>query len=320
MTSSIIACGRGKEYDCILGLSGGADSSSVAYLARNLDLRPLAVHFDNGWNSELAVDNIKRIVSALKIDLYTLVVDWDEFRDLQKSFLQASVPNVEIPTDHAINALLWKQARKHGVKYILSGANLKTEGMMPLAWTYTAIDFHHIRAIHLRFGSRPLKTFPRLGLIQFAWYVFFHRLRIVNLLNFFDYDKAQAIQILEKEVGYRLYPEKHYESVGTRFYQGAFLVDKFGFDKRLPHLVSLVVSEQMSRDEALRRLDSETYPESLRRQDHEFVLKKIGMSESEYEALLKLAPRRHLDYPNLNMFYLRSSRLQDWFKKLAKAS
>lgn len=316
----IKASGRGKEYDCILGVSGGADSSYVAYLAKQLGLRPLAVHFDNGWNSELAVDNIKRILSALDIDLYTLVVDWDEFCDLQKSFLKASVPNAEIPTDHAITALLWNTAHKHGIRYILSGMNLKTEGVMPLAWTYTANDLFHLRSIHKRFGSRPLRTLPKLGLFQFAWYVFAERLRVINLLNFFDYDKAQAIQILEKEVGYRPYPEKHYESVWTRFYQGAFLVDKFGFDKRLPHMASLVVSGQMSRDEALRRLDSETYPESLRRQDYDFVLKKFGMSEAEYDALLKEAPQSHLDYPNLSAFYLRSSRLQGWFKRIAKAS
>jgi N-acetyl sugar amidotransferase len=320
LVETIKASGRGKEYDCILGVSGGADSSYVAYLAKKLGLRPLAVHFDNGWNSELAVDNIKRILSALDIDLYTLVVDWDEFCDLQKSFLKASVPNAEIPTDHAITALLWNTAHKHGIRYILSGMNLKTEGVMPLAWTYTANDLFHLRSIHKRFGSRPLRTLPKLGLFQFAWYVFAERLRVINLLNFFDYDKAQAIQILEKEVGYRPYPEKHYESVWTRFYQGAFLVDKFGFDKRLPHMASLVVSGQMSRDEALRRLDSETYPESLRRQDYDFVLKKFGMSEAEYDALLKEAPQSHLDYPNLSAFYLRSSRLQGWFKRIAKAS
>jgi hypothetical protein len=145
------------------------------------------------------------------------------------------------------------------------------------------------------------------------------RLRVVNLLNFFDYDKAQAVQILQGVLGWRPYPEKHYESVWTRYYQGAFLVDKFGFDKRIPHLSSLVASGQISRDEALHRLHSETYPEPLRRQDHEFVLKKFGTSQSEYDSLLKLPPMSHLDYPNLSMFYLRSSRLQDWFKRIAKA-
>jgi hypothetical protein len=248
------------------------------------------------------------------------VVDWDEFCDLQKSFLKASVPNAEIPTDHAINAVLWNQAHHYGIKYILSGSNLKTEGMMPLAWTYTAIDYFHIRALHRRFGSHPLKSFPRLGLLAFIYYVFFRRIRMVNLLNFFDYDRSQAIQILERELGWRPYPEKHYESVWTRYYQGAYLIDKFGYDKRLPHLSSMVVSGQISREEALRHLETETYPESLRQQDHDFVLKKYDLMADEYETMLKTHPKSHLEYPNLSMVYLRSSRLQEWFKRMAKVS
>ena len=319
LVGDIKTTGYGKEYDCILGISGGVDSSYVAYLAKQLGLRPLAVHFDNGWDSELAVDNIKRVLSHLNIDLYTYVVDWDEFRDLQKSFLIASVPNAEIPTDHAINALLWNQARQHGVKYILSGSNLKTEGIMPLAWTYSSLDLYHIRTLHRRFGSRQLKTFPALGLLKFAYYVFFLRMRIVNLLNFFDYDKQNAIQTLEKELGWRPYLEKHYESVWTRYYQGVYLVEKFGYDKRLPHLSSMVASGQITRQEALDRLKLETYPEAVRRQDYEFMLKKFGMSEADYESLLKLPLKSHLDYPNLNMLYLRSSS-RDWFKRIAKVS
>jgi N-acetyl sugar amidotransferase len=205
--------GKGKEYDCILGVSGGADSSYVAHLAKSLGLRPLAVHFDNGWDSELAVDNIKALLSRLNIDLFTYVVDWDEFCDLQKSFLKASVPNTEIPTDHAINAVLWDMADKYGLRYIVSGSNIETEGIMPLAWTYTAMDYYHIQAIHRRFGRKPLKTFPRLGLVKFLYYVFVRRIRYVNLLNYVRYDKASAIQMLEKDYGWRPYPQKHYESV-----------------------------------------------------------------------------------------------------------
>jgi N-acetyl sugar amidotransferase len=233
--------GKGKEYDCILGVSGGADSSYVAHLAKSLGLRPLAVHFDNGWDSELAVDNIKALLSRLNIDLFTYVVDWDEFCDLQKSFLKASVPNTEIPTDHAINAVLWDMADKYGLRYIVSGSNIETEGIMPLAWTYTAMDYYHIWAIHRRFGRKPLRTFPWLGLIKFLYYVFMRRIRYVNLLNYVRYDKASAIQMLEKDYSWRPYPQKHYESVWTRFYQGIYLVEKFGYDKRKPHLSTLVV-------------------------------------------------------------------------------
>lgn len=319
LVKDIQASGRGKEYDCILGVSGGADSSYVAYLAKGLGLRPLAVHLDNGWNSELAVDNIKRVLSSLDVDLYTHVVDWDEFRDIQISFLNASVPNAEIPTDHAINALLWNHARKNRIKYILSGSNVKTEGIMPLAWTYSSLDLYHIRSIQRRFGTHPLKTFPRLGLLKFAYYVFALRLRMVNLLDFLDYDKAEAIKTLENKLGWRPYPEKHHESVWTRFYQGEYLVAKFGYDKRRPHLSTLVASGQISRQEALQRLGEDTYPDALRRQDYNFVLKKFGLSREEYEHLLKLPIKSHLDYPNLKAFYLRSSS-REWFKRIAKAS
>lgn len=312
--------GKGRDYDCILGVSGGADSSYVAYLAKSLGLRPLAVHFDNGWNSELAVDNIKTLLSKLEIDLYTYVVDWDEFCDLQKSFLKASVPNAEIPTDHAINAVLWDVANRHGLRYILNGSNLETEGIMPLAWTYTAMDFYHLQAIQRQFGSRPLKSFPRLGLFKFLYYVFFRRIRFINLLNYVRYDKSQAIGLLESECGWRPYPQKHYESVWTRFYQGIYLVEKFGFDKRKPHYSALINSGQLSREEALEKLNFENYPADLAAQDRDFVLKKFGLGEAEYAELLAAAPKSHLDYPNLSSIYLRSSKPLEWFKKIAKSA
>lgn len=312
--------GEGKEYDCVLGVSGGADSSYVVYLAQKLGLRPLAVHFDNGWNSELAVDNIKTLLSRLNLDLYTYVVDWDEFCDLQKSFLWASVPNAEIPTDHAINAVLWDMAAKYGLRYILNGSNLETEGVMPLAWTYTALDFYHIQAIQRRFGTRRLKSFPRLGLFKFLYYVFVRQIRFVNLLNYIRYDKAQAIQTLECECGWRPYPQKHYESVWTRFYQGVYLVEKFGFDKRRPHYSALINSGQLTRAEALERLQAENYPAELAAQDRDFVLKKYGLNEADYAALLAAAPKSHLDYPNLAGIYLRESKLLAWFKKIAKSA
>ncbi len=312
--------GKGRPYDCILGVSGGADSSYVAYLASSLGLRPLAVHFDNGWNSELAVDNIKTLLSHLGIDLFTYVVDWDEFCDLQKSFLQASVPNVEIPTDHAINAVLWNLANKHGLHYILNGSNLETEGIMPLAWTYTALDFFHIQTLQRRFGKKTLQTFPHLGMLKFIYYVFVRRIRYVNLLNYLHYDKSRAIQILETECGWRPYPQKHYESVWTRFYQGVYLVEKFGFDKRKAHYSALINSGQLSRTEALKLLQAENYPAELVSQDRDFVLKKFGLSEDGYRSLLALPPKSHLDYPNLSAVYLRTSKPQEWFRKIVKSA
>lgn len=310
--------GQGKEYDCILGVSGGADSSYVAYVTRSLGLRPLAVHFDNGWNSELAVDNIKTLLCKLNIDLFTYVVDWDEFCDLQKSFLKASVPNAEIPTDHAINAVLWDAAHKYGLRYIINGSNVETEGIMPLAWTYTALDYYHIRAIHRRFGSQPLNTFPRLGLFKFLYYVFVRRIRFVNLLNYISYEKSKAIQVLETECGWRSYPQKHYESVWTRFYQGVYLVEKFGFDKRRPHLSTLVNAGQITRAEALRQLSSETYSPELITRDRDFVLKKFSLTEDDYKNFMKAPVKTHLDFPALSFIYLRSSKLLKFFRKTVK--
>jgi N-acetyl sugar amidotransferase len=312
--------GQGKDYDCILGVSGGADSSYGAYLSKSLGLRPLAVHFDNGWDSELAVDNIKALLSKLQIDLFTYVVDWDEFCELQMSFLKASVPNAEIPTDHGINAVLWNTANKYGLRYIINGSNLQTEGIMPKYWTYTSLDFYHLRSIHRRFGGKALRTFPRLGLFKFLYYVFARRIRFINLLNYVGYDKAQAIQTLQVECGWRPYPQKHYESVWTRFYQGVFLLEKFGFDKRRPHLSSLINSGQLNRTDALEQLEMANYSPDLVAQDRQFVLKKLGLTQSDYQAIKCLPHKSHLDYPNLSSLYLRASRPLEWFKKVAKSA
>ena len=310
--------GANKEYDCIIGVSGGVDSSYLAAVVKDLGLRPLAVHFDNGWNSELAVDNIQKILNKVGIDLFTYVVDWDEFCDLQKSFLKASVPNVEFPTDHAISAVLWNTAHQKGIRYILNGSNLRTEGIMPLAWTYTSYDYFHLSSIHRMFGQKPLRSFPKLGLFQFIYYVFFERIRTVNILNYIEYDKKEAMEFLSQKFDWRPYQEKHFESVWTRFYQGYFLVKKFGFDKRRPHLSALINSGQLSRDEALQRVSKESYPEELLKKDYEFSLKKFGYSDIEFQKMIRAAQKSHLDYPNLKFIYLQSSILQDLFVKTAK--
>ncbi len=310
--------GAKKEYDCILGVSGGVDSSYLAYIVKERGLRPLAVHFDNGWNSELAVDNIQKILNKLKIDLYTYVVDWDEFCDLQKSFLKASVPNVEIPTDHAISAVLWSTAYKKGIRYILNGSNLKTEGIMPLAWTYSSYDYLHIRSIQRIFGSRRLGSYPKLGFFKFLYYVTVSKIRTINVLNYLHYEKEAAMQLLAEKFDWRPYQEKHYESVWTRFYQGYYLVKKFGYDKRRPHLSALVNSGQLSRKAALDQMAVESYPGDLFKKDFDFTLKKFGLSNADFESMLQEPTKSHLNYPNLNMFYLQSSKLQDMFVKIAK--
>jgi N-acetyl sugar amidotransferase len=310
--------GQGKDYDCILGVSGGVDSSYLAYIAKERGLRPLAVHFDNGWDSELAVDNIQKILNKLGIDLYTYVVDWDEFCDLQKSFLKASVPNAEIPTDHAISAVLWNTANKRGIRYILNGSNLRTEGIMPLAWTYSSYDYYHIWSIHRKFGTRQLQSFPKLGFFKFLYYVAVRKIRTINVLNYLEYEKKAAMQLLSEKFDWRPYQAKHYESVWTRFYQGYYLVKKFGYDKRRPHLSALINSGQLLRSDALVQMEVESYPSDLVRKDYDFTLKKFGFSDAEFNAILHEPAKDHLEYPNLSWLYLQSSKLQDAFVKTAK--
>lgn len=291
--------GRNKPYDCIIGVSGGVDSSYTAYLVKRVyGLRPLAVHFDNGWNSELAVENIERLLAKLDIDLYTHVMDWEEFRDLQLSFLKASVANSEIPTDHGIVALLYRMAAKHNVRFIINGGNLATESIMPGSWMHDARDLTFLKAIHGRFGRKPLRTFPMMGKARLAWYILVRRIRYVTLLNFIDYNKDEAIAFLEEELGWRKYAGKHFESIYTRFFQGHLLPQKFGMDKRRPHFSSLIVSGQMTRDEALDELESEPYPAEIEKDDIEYVSQKFGLTAAQFEEIMDLPVKQSDDYPN----------------------
>ena len=291
--------GEGKPYDCVIGVSGGADSSYVAYLVkRELGLRPLAVHFDNGWNSDLAVHNIERLLKKLGIDLHTHVVDWEEFRDLQLSFLKASVGNSEIPTDHGIIALLYRTAAANGVKYILHGGNFATESIMPATWMEDPLDLRFLRAIHRRHGTRRLSTFPTLGYTKLVYYTFVRRIRYIGVLNYLTYDKEQAMRFLETEFGWRRYEGKHFESIYTRWFQGYLLPRKFGMDKRRPHFASMIISGQMTREAALEELKGEPYDPSLAREDVQYIRRKFGLSESEFEAIMNAPPKGLADYPN----------------------
>lgn len=290
--------GKGKEYDCIVGVSGGVDSSYVLYLAKRNGLRPLAVHLDNGWNSELASHNIASLVTSLGVDLYTHVIDWRENRDLQLSFFRANVVDIELLMDNAMLALNYAQAARHGVKHILSGANMATEGLtMPEGWSHYKRDVRNIRAIHRRFGNIPIKTHPLLSTTRQAWYEIVRGIRWQALLDYFEYNKQAALDILQREVGYKPYPYKHYESVFTRFYQAYILPRKFGFDKRRVHLSTLIVSGQMSRDEALRMLATPPYPDARQQeQDRIFVMKKLGFTEPQFEDYLRQPGVAHASY------------------------
>jgi N-acetyl sugar amidotransferase len=298
--------GKGKEYDCIIGVSGGVDSTYLAYKVKQLGLRPLAVHLDNGWDSELAVKNIERALKNLNIDLYTEVLDWEEFRDLQLAFLKASTPDIEIPTDHAIEAVMMKVAGKYKVKYVLMGSNVRSEGILPKAWSQGIRDWKYIQGVHKRYGTIPLNTFPHFTLIDFIFERILSRRRWVNFLNYLQYNKTEAMKILEKELGWVYYGGKHYESIYTRFFQAYILPRKFNADKRRAHLSALVCASEITRSQALEAIKEPICPPDLLRQDKEFVIKKLGLTEEEFEKIIALPPKTFKDYPAYeNTWYLK---------------
>jgi N-acetyl sugar amidotransferase len=299
LVDDIKKAGAAKPYDCIIGVSGGVDSSYLVLKAFEHGLRPLIVHFDSGWNSEVAVDNIKNLVTRLNLDLQTYVVHWREMKDLQLSFLKAGVANCDVPTDHAFSFVAYQQAKKLGIKYILSGSNYASESILPLAWGYDSGDAKHLKAVHKRFGTVKLKTYPVMGLVKRnLWYPEVLRIRTVAPLNLMPYVYNDAKRLIAEELGWRDYGGKHYESVFTRYFQGFYLPSKFGFDKRLAHYSSLILSGQMTRDEALELMDLPNYPEGLRQQDHEFIAKKLGLTVGELEEIISVPPAHFSEYPN----------------------
>ncbi|MBI1767946.1 MAG: N-acetyl sugar amidotransferase [Bacteroidetes bacterium] len=296
--ADIKAYGKGKKYDCITGVSGGVDSTYLALQAKQLGLRPLIVHFDNGWNSELAVMNIENIISRLGFDLYTLVVDWEEFKDIQLSFLKASVVDIEAITDHAIIGTLYKLAAENDIQYILSGSNIVTEFVLPKYWIWSKYDSLNIKSIHKQFGSVPLKTFPFLSGRQVHYYTKVKKIQTLSLLNYLPYNKAEVKKTITRELGWRDYGGKHYESVFTRFYQGYILPKKFLIDKRKAHLSNLIFAGQMSKDDALKELATPIYDPEQLKIDYDFVLKKFGMKDDEFKKILSLPRKEHNDYPH----------------------
>lgn len=275
--------GKNKKYNCITGVSGGVDSSFVVLKAKEFGLNPLVVHFDNGWNAEIANNNIQNIIEKTGFDLYTLVVDWMEFRDLQRSYFKANVVDLEALTDHAIICTLYKLANKLGIKYILSGSNIFTEQVLPKSWIWKKHDSVNIRSIHKTFGEVPLKTYPLLSSINLLYFNLFVKIRVINLLDYLDYNKLEAKIEIKNKLGWTDYGGKHCESVFTRFYQGYILPVKFKIDKRKAHLSTLIFSKQITKKEAQKELDLPIYDKHLLKVDYEFVRKKLGFSEEEFD-------------------------------------
>ena len=308
--------GKDKPYDCILGLSGGLDSSYMALVAKEQGLRPLLVHFDNGWNTELAIKNIENIVNKTGFDLYTYVINWEEFKDLQIAYFKASVIDIEVPTDQLIFASLYKIAYEKKIKFILSGNNIRTEATLPADWCFPdKLDYTNLTNIHEKFGKIELKNFPKLGLFEKNQY-FITGLRQVAFFDKIDFNIKEVKERLQKEFNYIVYPCKHYESVFTRFYQGFILPKKFNVDKRKAHLSSMICSGLISRAEALAELTQPPYPTKQQQEDKEYVLKKWDMTEEEFDEIMKRPPVPHKNFGadkpvdvnafeyRLKMFYL----------------
>lgn len=296
LISDIKRDGKGKKYDCIIGVSGGVDSTYVAYLVKEIGLRPLAVHFDNGWNSELAVKNIEKVLNKLQIDLFTYVVDWEEFKDIQIAFLKASTPDGEVPTDHAIISILYKVANKYGLKYILNGVNIESESIMPIKWGYGYYDFVYIRDVHRKYGMKNIRTYPSLNLKRLFYYSQVKKIKFISILDYIEYKKENAMKILQEELEWVYYGGKHYESIYTRFFQSYILPQKFNIDKRKAHYSNLICSEQMSRDEALIELSKPVYDSKLMQEDKEYVIKKLDLTPLLFEEIMAAEQKLFLNY------------------------
>lgn len=288
----------GRQYDCIVGLSGGIDSSYVAYLAKKNGLRVLGVHMDNGWNSEEAVQNIRNIAQILGIDYESYVLDWEEFKEIQLAFLKASVPEADTPTDIAILSSLHKVANKYGVKYIISGGNFATEGILPKHWHYNAKDLTYFKHIHKKFGKGKINSFPTFGFKSEMYYKLVKKIRMVYLLNYVAYDKANAIELLEKELNWKNYGGKHYESKYTGFIQAYYLFNKFNIDYRRATLSSQICAGAITRDEALEILKTLPFKEEVVEREIEYIAKKLGVLVEELKNIIDLQPHWYTDYPN----------------------
>jgi N-acetyl sugar amidotransferase len=308
--------GEGRDFDCIIGMSGGIDSSYLTYLAKeSFGLRPLVFHVDAGWNSQIAVNNIEKLVDMLGLDLYTEVIDWEEMRDLQLAYFKAGVPHIDTPQDHAFFATMYEFAERHRVKYILTGGNYSTECVRnPLEWMYYQSDSVQLRDIHARFGTRPLVKFPLTSALRHKVYLRYAKgIRRIAPLNYVPYLKEEAMRLLRDRFGWQPYPQKHFESRFTRFYESYWLPRKFGYDTRRVQYSSLILTKQMSREDALERLRHPAYDAATIAHDFEYVATKLGIPGVELQSYMDAPNRSHKDYKSQQTVYALGARVMSLF-------
>jgi N-acetyl sugar amidotransferase len=306
IVDGIKAEGKGKDFDCIIGMSGGIDSSYLTYLAKEkMGLRPLVFHVDAGWNSQEAVNNIERIVDRLGLDLFTEVIDWEEMRDLQLAFFKAGVPHIDTPQDHAFFATMYNFAEKYNVRHILTGANYSTECVRnPIEWMYYQSDSVQLKDIHQKHGTRPLRNFPITSILRHKIYLrYWRKIQVVTPLNYLPYHKADAMRLLQEKYGWQPYPQKHFESRFTRFYEGFWLPTKFGYDVRRVQYSSLILTNQMTRAEAIERLKQPPLDPEIARQEFDYVATKIGITSEELRRYLEQPNRTYRDFKSQENVY-----------------
>lgn len=302
----IKAEGQGKDFDCIMGMSGGIDSSYLLYIMKEqYGLRPLVFHVDAGWNSQIAVNNIERLIDGLGLDLYTEVINWEEIKDLQLAFFKSGVPHVDVPQDHAFFATMYKFAAKNNIKYILTGGNYSTECIRnPLEWMYYQSDSIQLKDIHRKFGKMPLKTYPISNILWHKVYLpYVKKIKLIRPLDFFPYNKNEAMQLLETKFGYQKYPQKHFESRFTRFYESYWLPTKFGYDTRKVQYSSLILTGQMTREEALDKLSKPAYDPETIAQDFEYIATKLGITVEELQGYMDAPNKTYKDYKSQDSIY-----------------
>lgn len=307
MAAKIKKSSKNKDFDCIIGMSGGIDSSYLIHLAKEeMGLRPLVFHVDAGWNSAEAVNNIERIVDNLGLDLYTEVINWEEMQDLQLSFFKSGVPHIDTPQDHAFFATMYKFAEKHNIKNILTGANLSTECIRnPIEWMYYQSDAIQLKDIHEKHGTKPLKDYPTTSILKHKiWLPYVRGIKVLRPLNSVPYIKSDAVKLLMDIYGWQPYPQKHFESRFTKFYEGYWLLRKFGFDTRKVQFSSLILTGQMTRDDALEELKSPPFDDQIANREFEYVANKLAISEDELLEYFHSPNRSYRDYKSQESIYM----------------